>query len=157
MIMRNETLYFENDGQNSQEPSRDFNRVLRAAKHLWQEFLTKPENHTARGLVFTTDRGITADLSLNTHRKCVILMIRLRTNNNLSPLQEESVTKVQNETQGLSSVAYDKNTRILKIRSQSVLPAAVLADAVVPQVFKDAVALLDDENLRDIVDQSVSY
>jgi len=157
MIMRNDTPDFENDDQNSQEPSRDFNRVLRAAKPLWQEFLAKPENHTARGLVFTTDRGITADLSFNKHRKRVILMIRLQTNNNLSPLQEESVTKVQNETQGLSSVAFDKNTRILKIRSESVLPAAVLADAVVPQVFEDAVALLDDENLRDIVDHSVSY
>jgi len=157
MIMRNDTPDFENDNQNSQEPSRDFNRVLRAAKPFWQEFLAKPENHTARGLVFTTDRGITADLSFNSLRKRVILMIRLRTNNELSPSQEQSVKKVQSESQGLSSISFGENKRILKIRSQSVLPAAVLADAVVPQVFEDAVALLDDENLRDIVDHSVSY
>ena len=57
----------------------------------------------------------------------------------------------------MSSIAFGEDKRILKIRSQSVLPAAVLADAVVPHVFEDAVAILDHENLRDIVNQCVSY
>jgi len=157
MIMRNKAPEIEHNYQNRRKTIRDFTRVLRAAKPLWQEVLQQPENHIARGLVFTTDRGITADLSLNTHRKRVILMIRLRTNNELSPSQEQSVKKVQSESQGLSSISFGENKRILKIRSQSVLPAAVLADAVVPQVFEDAVAILDDENIRDIVNQSVSY
>ena len=157
MIMRNDTPDYQKDDRNPQDRRREFTWILRAAKPLWQEFLTKPEDHTARGLVFTTDRGITADLSFNTHRKRVILMIRLRANNDLSSSQRQSVEKVQNESQGLSSVAFDKDSRILSIRSQSVLPAAVLAEAVVPQVFEDAVQLLDDENLRDIVNQSISY
>ena len=157
MIMQNETPEFENDDQNPQDRRREFTRILRAAKPLWQEVLSTPEKHIARGLVFTTNRGITADLSFNKHRKRVLLMIRLRTNNDLSPSQKQSVEKVQNESQGLTSIAFDKNSRILRIRSQSVLPAAVLADAVVPQVFEDTVQLLDDENLRDIVDHSVSY
>ena len=156
MIMRNDTPEFEKSRPNRQDPRRDFTRILRAAKPLWQEVLSTPEKHIARGLVFTTNRGITADLSFNKQHKRVLLMIRLRTNN-LSSLQEASVTKVQNETQGLSSVALDKNTRILKIRSQSVLPAAVLAEAVVPHVFKDAMAILNDDNLKEIVEHSVSY
>jgi hypothetical protein len=155
--MRNDNPEFEHDRQTRKDTIRDFTRILRAAKPLWQQFLAKPENHIARGLVFTTDRGITADLSFNTHRKRVILMIRLRANNDLSSAQRQSVEKVQNESQGLSSVAFDKDSRILSIRSLSVLPAAVLAEAVVPQVFGDAIQLLDDENLRDIVNQSVSY
>ena len=157
MIIRNETPEIDRNCQNRRKAIRDFNRVLQAAKPLWQEFLAKPENHTARGLVFTTDRGITADLSFNKHRKRVILMIRLRTNNDLTPLQKRSVRRLQSESQGLSSIAFDEDSHILKIRSQSVLPATVLAEAVVPQVFEDAVQLLDDENLRDIVNQSVSY
>ena len=157
MIMRNDTPEFENSCQNCRDPERDFTRVLQAAKPLWQQILPDPENHIARGLVFTINRGITADLSYNKYHKRVLLMIRLRLNNDLSPLQKQSVEKVQNESQGLSSVAFDKDSHILKIRSQSVLPAAVLAGAVVPQVIKDAVKLLDDENLRDIVEHSVSY
>jgi hypothetical protein len=157
MIRRNYSAEFEKDNQNHQNPSRDFTRILRAAKPLWQEVLQQPKNHIARGLVFTTDRGITADLSFNTHRKRVTLMIRLRTNNDLTPSQEQSVRKLQRESQGLSSITFGEDKRILKIRSQSVLPAAVLAEAVVPQVFEDAVQLLDDDNIRDIVDQSVSY
>jgi hypothetical protein len=157
MIMLNDTPEFENSRKNRKDPKRDFTRILRAAKPLWQQVLPNPEKHIARGLIFTTNRGITADLSFNEHRKLVILMIRLRTNNDLSPLQEQSVKKVQSENQGLSFIAFGENKRILKIRSQSVLPAGVLAGAVVPQVIKDAVKLLDDENLRDIVEHSVSF
>ena len=157
MIMRNDNPEFEHDRKTQKDPARDFTRILRAAGPFWQEVLSQPENHTARGLVFTTNRAITADLSFNTHRKCVILMIRLRTNNYLSPSQEQFVKKVQSESQGLSSIAIDEDNRILKIRSQSILPAALLAEAVVPQVFEDAVQLLDHENLRDIVNQSISY
>ena len=157
MIARNETLNPSEGNQGDPQSIRDFTRVLRAAKPFWEEFLSQPEDHVARGLVFTANRGITADLSFNTHCKRVILMIRLRPNNNLSPSQRQSVKKVQNETQGLSSVAFDEEGRILKIRSQSVLPAAVLAQAVVPQIFEDTVALLEHDNLKDIVDQSVSY
>jgi hypothetical protein len=156
MIMRNDTLELD-DRQRHREASRDFNRILQAAKPLWQEVLKQPENHIARGLVFTTDRGITADLSFNRHRKRVTLMIRLRPNNDLTPWQRQSIGRVQSENQGLSSIAFDEDIHTLKIRSQSVLPATVLAEAVVPQVFEDAVQLLADENLRDIVNQSISY
>jgi len=157
MIRRNEELNPIEDNTNVPQSMRDFTKILRAANDLWQEVLSRPEKHTARGLIFTANRGITADLSFNKHRKRVILMIRLRANNNLSPLQEQFINKVQNESQGLSSVAFDKNTRMLKIRSQSVLPAAVMAKAVIPQIVEDAVKLLEDDNLKDIVEQSVSY
>jgi len=157
MIMRDDSPEFEHDRPSHHKARRDFNRILRAAKPLWQEVLKQPENHVARGLVFTTDRGITADLSFNRHRKRVILVIRLRPNNDLTASQEQFVRRVQSESQGLSSIAFDEDTRILKIRSQSVLPAAVLAGAVVPQVFEDALKLLTDERLRDIVSQSISY
>jgi len=158
MIRRNEKLNPLEDNQNDPQSTRDFNRILKAAKPLWEQFLVKPEKHTAKGILYTTnDRLHTADLSFEQPKKRVLLMIRLRTNNDLSPSQEQSINKVQNETQGLSSVAFNKNTRMLKIRSQSVLPAAVMARAVVPQVVKDAVALLEDDNLKDIVEQSVSY
>ena len=157
MIRRNEELNPIEDNTNDPQSMRDFTKILCAANDLWQKVSSMPENHTARGLVFTANRGITADLSFEKPKKRVILMIRLRTNNNLSPSQEQSINKVQNETQGLSSVAFDKNTRMLKIRSQSVLPAAVMATAVVPEVVKDAVAILENDNLKDIVEQSVSY
>lgn len=155
MIRRNEP--FQKESQGKLQATRDFTRIMRAAKPLWQEVLPKPENHIVRGLVFAANRGITADLSFNKHRKRVLLMIRLRPNNGLSPSQKESVKKMQNESQGLSSIAFDEDSRILKIRSQSVLPAAVLAEVVVPQVFEDTVQLLDDENIKDIVEQSLSY
>jgi hypothetical protein len=157
MIMRNKTPEFENDHQNRKDPSRDFTRILRAAKPLWQQVIAQPENYIAKGLVFTTDRGIRADLSFNKLRKRVMLIIRFRPNNELTPSQRQSVRKVQNESQGLSSIAFDEESRILRISSQSVLPAAVLADAVVPQVFEDAVAILEDDNLRDIVEHSINY
>lgn len=157
MIKRNYSSDFEKDDKDRQNPSRDFTRILRAAKPLWQEVLQKPENHIARGLIFTANRGITADLSFNKHRKRVLLTIRLRSNNELSPSQKESVNKMQDESQGLSSIVLNKDSRSLKIRSQSVLPAAVFAEVVVPHVFEDAIQLLDDDNIRDIVDQSISY
>ena len=157
MIRRDYSSEFKKDNQDHQNQSRDFTRILRAAKPLWQEVLPKPEKDIVRGLVFAANRGITADLSFNTHRKRVILMIRLRTNNGLTPSQEQSVRKVQSESQGLCSIVLDEDSRILKIRSQSVLPAAVFAEVVVPHVFEDAVQLLDDDKLRGIVDQSVSY
>src|SRR4030042_2794549 len=97
MIMRNDNPEFNHDGKTRKNKIRDFTRILRAANPFWQEILPQPENHTARGLVFTTNRGITADLSFNTHRKRVILMIRLRTDNDLSPSQEQFVKKVQSE------------------------------------------------------------
>lgn len=157
MIRRNEKLNPLEDNQNDPQSTRDFNRILEAAKPLWEQFLVKPEKHTAKGILYTNNNRLPkADLSFNQPKKRVILIIRLRTNS-LSPLQEQSINKVQNEREGLSSVAFDKNTRMLKIRSQSVLPAAVMARAVVPQVVKDAVALLEDDNLKDIVEQSVSY
>jgi hypothetical protein len=157
MIRRNYSSEFEKDDQDRQKPSRDFTRILRAAKPLWQEVLPKPENHIARGLVFAANRGITADLSFNKHRKRVLLMIRLHPKNGLSSSQLQSVSKVQNETEGLSSVSFDKENRIITIRSQSVLPASIMAEVVVPQVVEDAVTLLGNDNLRDIVEQSVSY
>ena len=157
MVKKNEKLNPLNGNQNDPQSIRDFNKILKAARPLWEQFLVKPEKHTARGILYTTnDRLHTADLSFEKPKKRVILMIRLRTNN-LSPLQEQSINKVQNESQGLSSVTFDKNTRMLKIRSQSVLPAAIMAKAVVPQVVKDAVAILEDDNLKDIVEQSISY
>jgi hypothetical protein len=158
IIRRNEQSDLPEDNQDDLQSMRDFSRIRRAANHLWQEFLPKPENHTARGLVFTASgAAITADLSFEKPKKCVLLMIRLRINDKLTPSQARSIAKVQNETIGLSCIAYDEDGHILKIRSQSVLPAAVMAQAVVPQVIKDAVALLEHDNLKDIVEHSVSY
>ena len=79
MIMRNDTLKFVEDAQTRQNQIRDFTRILRVAKPLWQQVLAEPENHIARGLVYTTERGITADLSFNKPRKRVILTVKLRT------------------------------------------------------------------------------
>lgn len=148
---------FQDEKEQINETSRDFTRIMRAANPLWQEVLPKPENHTARGLVFTANRGITADLSFNKHRKRVLMMIRLHPRNSLSTSQLQSLSKVQNEIKGLSFVSFDKENRIITIRSQSVLPTSIMAQVVVPQVIEDAVALLEDDDLRDIVEQSVSY
>ncbi len=158
MIMQNKVPDFENDGQESQEPSRDFTRILRAARPLWQEFLSQPENDMARGLVFTA-RGTAfrADLCFDKLRKRIRLVIRLHPQKLLSPLQLLSISKVQNRIEGLSSLTLDEEDRIIKIMAQSVLPASIMAKAVVPQLVEDAVALLDDDNLRDIVDDSFSY
>jgi len=158
MIRRNKKLKPLENNTNDLQAIRDFNRILEAAKPLWEQFLVRPEKHTARGILYTNNNRLPrADLSFNQPKKRVILIIRLRTNNDLSPSQEQSINKVQNERAGLSSVAFDRNTRMLKITSLSVLPASVMARAVVPQVVKDAVAIFEDENLRDIVNQSVSY
>jgi len=158
MIRRNEELNPIEDNRSEPQSIRDFNRILEAAKPLWEQFLVSPEKHIARGVLYTANNRLPkADLSFNQPKKRVLLMIRLRTNNDLSPLQKQSIDKVQNETQGLSSVAFDKKSRMLKIRSQSVLPAAVMARTVVPEVVKDAIAIFEDDNLKDIVEQSVSY
>jgi hypothetical protein len=158
MIMRNDTPEFEKSRPNRQDPSRDFTRILRAARPLWQEFLPQPENDMARGLVFTA-RGTAfrADLCFDKPRKRIRLVVRLHLRDDLSPSQSQSVTKVQNETEGLGSLTFDKENRIVKISSQSVLPASIMATAVVPQVVEDAVALLNNDNLRDIVDHSLNY
>jgi len=158
MIMRNDTPEFENDDQNSQEPSLDFTRIRRAAKPFWDEFPPEREDRIVRGLVATEiGKAITADLSFDKQRKRVQLMIRLRVIAGFSPSQVQSVRRMQDQTCGLCFIALDEDGHIVRIMSQSVLPAAVLADAVVPQVFKDVVALLNDDNLRDIVAQSLSY
>ena len=158
MIRRNEKLNPIEDNSNDPQSMRDFNRILKAAKPLWEQFFVKPEKHIARGILYTAnDRLPKADLSFNQPKKRVLLMIRLQISNDLSPLQEQSINKVQNETHGLSSVAFDKKSRMLKIRSQSVLPAAVMAATVVPEIVKDAVAILENDNLKDIVEQSISY
>ena len=145
MIRRNKKLKPLENNTNDLQAIRDFNRILEAAKPLWEQFLVRPEKHTARGILYTNNNRLPrADLSFNQPKKRVILIIRLRTNNDLSPSQEQSINKVQNERAGLSSVAFDRNTRMLKITSLSVLPASVMARAVVPQVVKDAVAIFED-------------
>ena len=158
MIRRNEKLNPLNNNSCDLQSTRDFNRILEAAKPLWEQFLVRPEKHTARGVLYTNNNRLPkADLSFNQPKKRVILIIRLRTNNDLSPSQEHSINKVQNEREGLSSIAFDKNTRMLKIRSLSVLPAPIMAKAVVPQVVKDAIAIFEHDDLKDIVEHSVSY
>lgn len=156
MIRKNKPFREVNSSMNPQS-SLDFTRIMRAANPLWQEVLPNPENHIARGLVFVANKGITADLSFNKHRKRVLVMIRLHPKNGLSPSQLQSLSKVQNEIKGLSFISFDKENRIITIRSQSVLPTSIMAEVVVPQVIEDTVALLDDDNLKDIVAQSVSY
>jgi hypothetical protein len=158
MIRRNYPLENTENNKKKTDSTRDFTRIRKAAKPFWQEFLPRPENDSARGLVFTASgSAITADLSYEEPKKHVLLMIRLRPSNDLTPLQEKAIKKVQNESQGLSSVAFDEEMRMLRIRSQSMLPAAILANVVVPHVIKDAVTMLEDESLKDIIEQSVSY
>lgn len=156
MIRRNEP--FQKEDQRNLQATRDFTRILRAARPYWEEFLPQPKDHIARGLVCTeSGTGLTADLCFDKPRKRIRLVIRLHPRSDLSPSQLQSVSKVQNETEGLSSIAFDKENRIITIRSQSVLPASIMAEVVVPQVVEDAITLLGDDNLKDIVEQSLSY
>jgi hypothetical protein len=158
MIKQNCSSDLESHDQNNDIESRDFTRILRAAEPLLEVFLPQPENHIARVLVSTAiGKAFTADLSFNKYRKRVILVIRLRTKNGLSSSQLQSILRLQSRIEGLSSLTFDEETGIVKIRSQSVLPAPILAKVVVPHVIQDAVAILEDDYLKDIVDQSVSY
>ena len=98
MIRRNKKLKPLENNTNDLQAIRDFNRILEAAKPLWEQFLVRPEKHTARGILYTNNNRLPrADLSFNQPKKRVILIIRLRTNNDLSPSQEQSINKVQNE------------------------------------------------------------
>ena len=157
MIRRNDTVEQEDDAQNRQKLKRDFTRVARAAIPCWHEIERERGDQRARGFIFAAGRAITANLFFNRRGKRVALVIRFRMDSGLSPSQKDSVERVQSETEGLSSIAFDEDNHILRISSQSVLPAAVLADAVVPEIFADTVALLRNDNLRDIVGQSASY
>jgi len=149
---------FESNEQNNNLERRDFTRILQAAEPFLEVFLSLPEKHIARVIVSTAiGKAFTADLSFNKYRKRVILVTRLLIKNGLSSSQLQSILRLQSKIEGLSSPAVDEETGIVKIRSQSVLPAPILANAVVPHVIKDAVAILEDDALRDIVDHSVSY
>jgi hypothetical protein len=158
MITRNESPDNPDDSGNDTNASRDFTRIRRAAKPFWEEFLPKSEDQVARGILWVPDgMAPTADLSYDKDRKRIQLMIRLHVKDGFSSSQVRSVRRAQDRTSGLCSIALDEDGHIVRIRSQSVLPAAVMAQAVVPHVVEDAVTLLEDENLRDIVNSSVSY
>jgi len=150
MIMRNYSTKLKKHDQDRKKPNQDFTRILRAAKPHWEEFLSQPKDHIARGLVWTVNgRGHTADLCFDKRRKRIRLVIRLHLKNGLSSSQLQAISKVQNETEGLSSLVLDKENAIITINSLSVLPTSILADAVVPQVFQDALLLLGNDTLMD--------
>jgi len=158
MIKINKPAEPVNNPQPNFQQKRDFTRVIDAAEPFWENFLPDPENHIARGVLWVPD-GMqpTADLSYDKPRRRVRLVIRLHTNNAFTPLQLQSFRRAQNETEGLSYLAIDEESNILQIRSQSVLPAPFMARAIVPEVIKDAVLLLQNDNLKDFVQHAVSY
>lgn len=158
MIRANYSQDFEDNNQNNDTSNRDFTRIRKAADPFWQEVLPKPEDHIASGILWLPDGMLpTADLSYDKHRKRVRLVIRLHANNAFTPSQLQSFRRAQNETEGLSYLAIDEESNILQIRSQSVLPASIMAKAIVPEVIKDTVCLFRNDNLRDFVRNAVSY
>jgi hypothetical protein len=158
MIRRNEPVDTVNDTQPTSHEKRDFTRVLEAAGPLWEPFLPDPREHVGRGFLWLPD-GMqpTADLSYDKHHRRVRLVVRLHANDAFTSMQLRSFRRVHNEAEGLSYLAIDEETNVLQIRSQSVLPAPIMAGAIVPEVVRDAVRLLGNHILKDFLQHSVSY
>ena len=145
MIMSNNT--FES---NDEQATREFIRILSAARPLWNEFLPDPKNHHARGLLAVDDTAYIGDLSLDEARKIIRLVIILRPSHRFGQSELHHLLRFQNRSMGLSSITFDEETHTLQIRSHALLPESDAATTIVREILRDAIEVLNDRDVQDL-------
>ena len=149
MIMKNNSSDFENDKSGDYEPNRWFTKILKVAKHHWDEFLTDLCEHTASGLLSTT-RGVahTASLSFDDNEKRLSLAIQLRFPNAMTPSQLQTFLKFQNRNNfGSSFITFDGEDHAFRVMSKSVVPNPETSEFIVDSLFSDILKILEDSDL----------
>lgn len=137
------------------EPTRLFSKVLTWAKSSWHCIEEDAQHHRARGLVYGARDAYLADLSLDSDRKRLSLVVPIPRKHELSDADVRHLLKVQAGTNGLSSIATDEEDRQLRIHTQSVLAHPDTSREVVAAVFADTKNLLDDCRLSGLTGLSL--
>jgi len=131
---------------------REFTGILTALRPFWDQYLADPEAHTARGMLGTrTGLAYTADMSFDEDRRHMSLIVRLPLHDDLDTLRMHVLLQLQNQTQGLASVTFDAEQRALLLVSRSVLLNVNTAEEVVSRVVADAVSVLEDDSLKNLI------
>jgi len=114
--------------------------------------MADPEAHTARGMLGArTGLAYTADISFDEDRRHMSLIVRLPLHDELDALRMHLLLRLQNQSQGLASVTFDAEQRALLLVSRSVLPNASTVKEVVSRVVADALSVLEDDDLKNLM------
>lgn len=130
----------------------EFAGILTALRPFWDQYMADLEAHTAKGML-ATRKGLAyaADVSFDDQRKYMRLIVRLPFNNHLDTPRLYALLQLQRRTQGLATLIFDAESRVLLLVSRSVLPTVTVADKVVARVVTDAVRVLEDDALKNLM------
>jgi hypothetical protein len=151
MIRLNASLEGHAEKTHRHARTREFTGILTALRPFWDQYLADPEAHTARGMLGTRKgRAYAADLSVDEGHKRIRLVVRLPVPGPLDTARMFALLHLQHRSDGLASVTFDAESRVLQIVSRSVLPAASAAQEVIPRIVADALRILEDEAIKHL-------
>jgi len=149
MIMQDNTN--ERRDQND-EARRTFTRILEAARPHFTAVDPDYENHTVRGILTTEEVAHQAVLSFDAVKTTLTMIVIFRTKADLTMSRVMILLRLQNyAASGSSSIGFDPESSIVRVKSHGILPERSVVRAVVSAAMRDALNVLENEYFKHFV------